>query len=179
VTSIQKMELLSRWWRISSGMCTKQRRHKANKEDLTNIKLRRTINKWPSVSKVYLIFQLRSMTRKSKLWTSCLLYTLLTVFSLALARTICHGYFQSNTCGEVMSAVPLSWPKYSLCGFSIKLNILIYLSIFFFINFSFVLSYFNCFKNHLANIYLILFLSIFKCWRYSNRSACLSLQKNI
>ena len=44
--------------RISCNMCTKQRQHKANKDNMTYIKEQRSINKWPCVQEVYLVVQL-------------------------------------------------------------------------------------------------------------------------
>ena len=63
------MELSCTWWRICCNMCTKKRRHKANKVDMTYIKEQRSINRWPCVYQVYLVVQL-GLSHSNGPWSS-------------------------------------------------------------------------------------------------------------
>jgi hypothetical protein len=86
---------------------------KANKDDVTNIKLQRSKNKCPSVYKVYLVVQLgldvKDDLKYNKVNKEPLVY--LAVFSLALARKMRHGFFQGRTFVHI-----------TLCGFFFSVN---------------------------------------------------------
>ena len=101
VTIRQEMELPCAWWRICCGMRTKQRRQKANKDDMTYIKEQMSINRWPCVHQVHLVVQL-GLSHNNGPWVSLVPIICMRVPD---SCSICRACFYTITLKFVISYV--------------------------------------------------------------------------